>query len=288
MELVIVTGMSGAGKSTVATVLEDIGYYCVDNIPPRIITAFVDMSHKGAEGLERLAIVTDMRGGELFKDITEVLDKLDGDVDDIKILFLEAEVGELVRRYKENRRSHPMISENVSLTEAVSEEKNVLADIRQRADYILNTTYISTSQLKRRIVDLFGDKKSGGLKIHCMSFGFKHGPAAEADLVFDVRCLPNPFYDPELRALSGLDSEVKDYVLASSEAKVFAERLLNFIDHAVPLYSKEGKSSLVIAFGCTGGQHRSVTFAELVGAHLKEKGFICSTGHRDMQKNHYR
>ncbi len=289
MELVIVTGMSGAGKSTVANVLEDIGYYCVDNIPPRIIPSFVDLSLHGSQKLSRLVIVTDMRGGEMFKDITQVLDVVNKDVTDIKVLFLEAEDNELVRRYKENRRSHPLFSENtVSIKDAVARERRLLGEIRGRADYILDTTYMSTTQLKQRVVDLFAEQQSGALKIHCMSFGFKHGSAAEADLVFDVRCLPNPFYIPELRPHSGLDKEIKDFVLSDSEAVDFLNKLISFIDCAVPLYKKEGKSSLVIAFGCTGGQHRSVTFAELVSAHLKEQGFNVSVGHRDMSKNHYK
>lgn len=289
MELVIVTGMSGAGKSTVANVLEDIGYYCVDNIPPRIIPSFVDLSLHGSQRLSRLVIVTDMRGGEMFKDITQVLDVVNKDVTDIKVLFLEAEDNELVRRYKENRRSHPLFSENtVSIKDAVARERSLLGEIRGRADYILDTTYMSTTQLKQRVVDLFAERRSGALKIHCMSFGFKHGSAAEADLVFDVRCLPNPFYIPELRPHSGLDKEIKDFVLSDPEAVDFLNKLISFIDCAVPLYKKEGKSSLVIAFGCTGGQHRSVTFAELVSAHLKEQGFMVSVGHRDMSKNHYK
>lgn len=289
MELIIVTGMSGAGKSVAVNALEDIGYYCVDNIPPRIIPSFVDLSLHGSAKLSRMAIVTDIRGGEMFHDIIEVLSLLNtGDID-LKVLFLEASDAELVRRYKENRRSHPLFNDNyTSLKEAVAAERKMLDEIRAIADYIIDTTHISVAQFKQRIADLFAPETSGALKIHCMSFGFKHGPAAEADLVFDVRCLPNPFYDPELRKLSGLDNEIKNFVLDNDDGRRFLERLVEFIDCSVPLYKKEGKSSLVIAFGCTGGQHRSVTFAELMYTHLKNKGYNVTVSHRDMIKNRYK
>lgn len=288
MQLVIVTGMSGAGKSTAVSMLEDIGYYCVDNIPPRIIPSFVDFSLHGNDKLQKIAIVTDLRGGEMFKDIISVLDSLSKENIDIKVLFLDTSDTELARRYKENRRSHPLVDENcTSLTQAVEKEREILKSIRLKADYILDTTHISSAQLKQRIIDLFAEDVGGALKIHCMSFGFKYASASEADLVFDVRCLPNPYYVTELRPLSGLDAEIKKFVLSTDEAVDFFQKLTDFIDTAVPLYQKEGKSSLTIAFGCTGGQHRSVTFAELIGAYLKEKGYITTVSHRDMSKNHY-
>ncbi len=287
MELVIVTGMSGAGKSIAVSMLEDIGYYCVDNIPPRIIPSFVDLSRHGDDKLKKMAIVTDMRGGDMFKDIISVLDSLNKDAIDIKVLYLETAENELVRRYKENRRSHPLVSDTcISIAEAVQKEREKLSEIRFRADYILDTTYLSTAQLKQRIIDLFSQEVGGGLRIHCMSFGFKHGSATEADLVFDVRCLPNPYYDETLRPLTGLDAKIKEFVLETDEAKKFLSKITDFIDYSVPLYQKEGKSSLTIAFGCTGGQHRSVTCAELVCAHLTEKGYHPTVGHRDMSKNH--
>lgn len=286
MELVIVTGMSGAGKSTALHMLEDIGYYCVDNVPPRIIPSFVELSFHSKSELDRIAIVTDLRGGEMFNDIIEVLDSVDTENVNLKVLYLETAQNELVRRYKENRRSHPLFGKDCNtISEAVEKEKQVLTSIRQRADYILDTTFMSSTQLKQRISDLFTGNPGGAMKIHCMSFGFKHGTAAEADLVFDVRCLPNPYYIEKLRPYTGLDSEIKDYVLGSNESKKFTAKLLDFIDYAVPLYKKEGKASLVIAFGCTGGQHRSVTLAELVSAHLAENGYAATVGHRDMSKN---
>lgn len=286
MELVIVTGMSGAGKSTVISILEDIGYYCVDNIPPEIIPSVAGLSLRSQGMLEKLAVVTDVRGGDMFKSIIPVLDSLEKNFENVKVLFLEGTDEELVRRYKENRRSHPLFASGcTTIADAVKLEREQLAGIRQRADYILDTTFITSPQLKQRVLDLFAGE-SGMLKIHCMSFGFKHGHMSEADLVFDVRCLPNPYYDPALRPLTGMVKEVRDFVLGTEEAKEFLQKLTDFIDTAMPLYKAEGKSSLLIAFGCTGGQHRSVTFAELICEHLKQTGYTATVSHRDMDKNH--
>lgn len=286
MELLIVTGMSGAGKSTVADALEDIGYYCVDNVPPRIISSFVELSLHGNVRLEKIAIVTDIRGGEMFDDIISVLNSLKSGAVKLRILFLDTADNELIRRYRENRRSHPLaLNDCITVAEAVKKERNMLSNIRSRADYVIDTTFMSVLRLKQRIFGLFTDSGKSTMKIHCMSFGFKYGPVNEADLVFDVRCLPNPFYISELRPLSGMDKEIKDYVLSTEDAVNFKRKITEFIDCAVPLYEKEGKSSLLIAFGCTGGQHRSVTFAELMYAHLLEQRFDVSVSHRDMSEN---
>lgn len=286
MELVIITGMSGAGKSTAANALEDIGFYCVDNVPPKIIPAFVDLSRHGNAKLDRLAIVTDLRGGEMFRDITGVLDELTKGGMPYKIIFFETSDAEIVRRYRENRRIHPLYGgSTASLAEAVEKERNLLAEIRLRADYVIDSTYMGPAQLKSKLQSLFTTGSGGNMKIQCMSFGFKHGFAAEADLVFDLRCLPNPFYDQSLKPLTGIDRAVQDYVLSTEEAKEFYTRLLGFLDYSIPLYQKEGKGSLVLAFGCTGGQHRSVTFAELVATHLTELGYVVGVNHRDMGKS---
>ena len=266
MELLIVTGMSGAGKSQAANALEDMGYYCVDNIPPAIIPAFVDLSSAKGETLNKIAIVTDIRGGELFADITKVLKELKSHSVEYKILFLDASDDVLVKRYKENRRKHPLsINGELSVLQAVKKEREALKTIRNSSDYIIDTTYISISQLKNNISNIFFGSISNTLKINCKSFGFKYGADTEADLVFDVRCLPNPFYVEELKHKTGLDGEIRDFVMNSAESKEFLQRLISFLEVAVPLYAKEGKSQLVIAFGCTGGKHRSVTFAQLVG-----------------------
>lgn len=286
MELLIVTGMSGAGKSQAANVLEDIGYYCVDNIPPAIIPSFVELSARSGDLLSKMAIVTDMRGGVLFSEISEVLTNLKNNSVNYKILFLDAADDVLIRRYKENRRKHPLADgNNLSVADAVARERDTLKLIRFMSDYVVDTSHISIAQLKVQLSSIFFGSVSNVLKIQCKSFGFKYGSDSEADLVFDVRCLPNPFYVEELKPKTGLDKEVRDYVTASEDAKTFLERLISFIDCAVPLYAKEGKSQLVISIGCTGGKHRSVTFAELIGGHLKEAGYNCSINHRDIYKS---
>lgn len=285
MELLIVTGMSGAGKSQAANALEDMGYYCVDNIPPAIIPAFVELSAVKGETLGKIAIVTDIRGGELFADINKVLVNLKSNNIDYKILFLDASDEVLVKRYKENRRKHPLaIGSQLSILQAVRKEREMLETVRHAADYTIDTTYISIAQLKNTLSNIFFGSISNTLKINCKSFGFKYGTDTEADLVFDVRCLPNPFYIEELRYKTGLEQEIRDFVMNSGESKEFLGKLTAFLDIAVPLYAKEGKSQLVIAFGCTGGKHRSVTFAELVGKYLKEKDYDCIITHRDINK----
>ena len=284
MELLIVTGMSGAGKSQAANALEDMGFYCVDNVPPAIIPSFIDLSAKSGVELQKIAIVTDVRGGIMFSEISDVLNGLKAANVDFKILFLNASDEVLIRRYKENRRKHPLMNGDVSLAQAVKKERSMLEKISSTADFVVDTSYISNSQLKEKLFNVFSGSLSSALKIQCKSFGFKYGSDTEADLVIDVRCLPNPFYVEKLRNKTGLDAEIRDYVMNSAESKEFYKRLISFIDYAVPLYAKEGKSQLIIAFGCTGGKHRSVTFAELLSAHLTEQNYNCITIHRDIQK----
>ena len=285
MNILIITGMSGAGKSQAANVLEDMGYYCVDNIPPAIIPEFVKLSEMGNESLKKIAIVTDIRGGEMFSEIPDVLSKLKQKDIDLKILFLDANNETLENRYRENRRTHPLCDTNgMSLSEAVASERSTHAIIRGMSDFIIDTSNLSPSQLKVKIPEtLFGDK-SGGIKILCKSFGFKYGVDNEADLVIDVRCLPNPFYIEELKHKTGLQKEVRDYILFFEESCEFEKKVFDLINFAVPLYIKEGKSRLVIDFGCTGGKHRSVTFAEACAKYLKESGYAVKTIHRDIEK----
>ncbi len=285
MELVIVTGMSGAGKSTAVNALEDMGFYCVDNLPPKIIPSFVDLSKHKSEMLSRLAIVTDSRGGELFSDITEVLDGFDKEGMSYRIIFFDTSDDEIIRRYKENRRSHPLLDKNVlSLQSAITKEREMLSNIKERADFVIDTTYMGSAQLKEKLSSIFLTSEKTGLKIQVMSFGFKYGFASEADLVFDIRCLPNPFYEKELKNKTGLEQEVKDFVLSSSEAKEFYTKLVEFLEFSLPLYKKEGKSNIIIAFGCTGGKHRSVTFAELFSKAIKDDGYEVVVNHRDIEK----
>ena len=284
MELLIVTGMSGAGKSQAANALEDMGYFCVDNIPPAIIPSFVELSRKSGSELSKMAVVTDVRGGEMFAEISDVLNGFRQNNITFKILFLDAADEILVRRYKENRRKHPLAEGENSVGVAVEKERQLLKNIRATADYVIDTSYISNSQLKEKLTGIFFGNASDVLKIQCKSFGFKYGVDTDADLCFDVRCLPNPFYIEDLKHKTGLDSEVRDYVMNNPDSLVFAQRLLDFINCAVPMYIKEGKSQLTIAIGCTGGKHRSVTFAELIGKTLREKNYDCVIVHRDINK----
>ena len=284
MELLIVTGLSGAGKSQAANALEDMGYYCVDNIPPAIIPSFVELFERNAQ-LNKIAIVTDVRGGELFSEISDVLEGLTARKVDYRILFLDSSDDVLIRRYKENRRKHPLTNNtSLSLSQAVIKEREMLSKIRSMSDFVIDTSFISISQLKIKLSDIFFGSVSNVLKIQCKSFGFKYGTDTEADLVIDVRCLPNPFYVEDLKEKTGVQTEVQSFVLDSPESRAFFEKLTAFIDCSVPLYAKEGKSQLIISFGCTGGKHRSVTFAELIGKHLKSKNYNCSVVHRDILK----
>ena len=285
MELLIVTGLSGAGKSQVGNALEDMGFYCVDNVPPAVIPAFVDISQRSKGNLEKIALVTDIRGGQLFDSITDVLNDLDAREIKYKILFLDALDEVIIRRYKENRRKHPLNKEaKLSIEEAVKNERKALEKIRNRADFVIDTSHTPLAQLKQKVASRFCDDLSDSLRIQCKSFGFKYGSDRENDLIFDVRCLPNPFYDEALKEKTGLDKEVRDYVLSTEESREFLKKIIDFLEFSIPLYIKEGKSQLTVAFGCTGGKHRSVTFAELVGNALKEKEYNCSIVHRDILK----
>ena len=285
MELVIVTGMSGAGKSVAANALEDIGFYCIDNMPPSLIKPVAQLSMRGQDGLGKVAIVTDIRGGKMFDEIIQTMDEMKTAKIDYKLLFLDTADDKLVTRYKETRRKHPMLSgDQTSVSEAVKKERAMLLPLKERADYIIDTTMTSTAVLKQRITGLFLGDISKGLTIQCMSFGFKYGCVSEADIVFDVRCLKNPFYVTELRRHTGLEAPVRDFVMALPETKELADRLLALIDYSVPLYCKEGKSQLVIAIGCTGGKHRSVVFAELIYRHLLDQNYHAVVNHRDIGK----
>ena len=275
--------MSGAGKSQVANVFEDIGYYCVDNIPPKLIPSIVDIANAGNSGIEKLAIITDIRGGFLFKDVSSVLDGLTNAGVDYKILFLDASDEVLVRRYKELRRPHPL-AENSTILKALSVERNLLSDLRQRADYVVDTSLTSVIQLRENIKSTFLGDIKGAMKVQCMSFGFKYGAASEADLVFDVRCLTNPYYIETLKDKTGLDREVYDYVLSFGESKEFSKKITELLDFSAGLYCKEGKSILTVAFGCTGGKHRSVTFAEYVADYFRKKGYETIINHRDINR----
>jgi UPF0042 nucleotide-binding protein len=288
-EFLIVTGLSGSGKSGVVNVLEDNGYYCIDNIPPQLIPKFAEIAlgvrTGGSGAMEKIALVTDIRGGELFREFDEGLAYLGAHYIPAKIMFLDASDDVLIRRYKETRRRHPLDNEaNGSIKVAVEKERAMLEDIREYADYYIDTSELTLAQLKESVNAILFADPHDGISIKVTSFGFKFGISLEADLVFDVRCLPNPFYVPELKMKTGLDKEIRDYVMNSEDSEKFLEKINDLIDFTLPLYLSEGKSSLIIAFGCTGGKHRSVTFAELVGKHIAETGYNCRISHRDINK----
>lgn len=285
MELVIITGMSGAGKSRVVDTMEDIGYYCVDNMPTKLISKFTQLADQPNGSISKMALVVDSRAGDMFKELCSELDELEKKEINYKILFLDCQDTVLFRRYKETRRKHPLLNDkNPSLEYAIKEERLLLEDARKRANYIIDTTYLTTSQLKEKVNNIFLDNISSSILINTMSFGFKYGYPSEADLVFDVRCLPNPFYIPELKEKTGLNQEVSDYVMKWEQAQQLYDKLKDLIDFLIPLYINEGKTQLVIAFGCTGGKHRSVTFAEKLYSHLKKKNKRVIVNHRDITK----
>ena len=283
MEFLIVTGLSGSGKSRAVNALEDIGFFCVENVPPSFIQKFYELCV--SEQMEKVAVVTDTRGGVLFHGLSDALKEMSAKNLPYKILFLECNAGVLYNRFKETRRKHPLVDDcEGSVEAAIGKEQKLLEPLRGQADYIIDTTGTSPAQLKERIAELFLGDSVKGMKIHCMSFGFKYGAPSEADMVIDVRCLPNPFYIESLKPLTGLQHEVFDYVMEQEETKGFVSRFFQMVDYLVPLYSGEGKSSLVIAIGCTGGKHRSVTIAEALARHLSEQDYKATTMHRDITK----
>ena len=287
MEFVILTGLSGAGKTNTLHAMEDSGFYCVDNLPPLLLDTFYDLCDSSTDTrLKKVAVVADARSGELFADIPEVLSKLRLDGKRFKILFLDAKPDVLLVRYKGTRRKHPLIGEitSGSLEEAVALENDLMKGVREMADYVIDTTMMTPNELKERVTTLFSAGAGDTLLVTCMSFGYKYGIPPEADLVFDVRCLPNPFYIKELKALTGLDEAVRSYILDFDVSKRFVEKLYEYIDFTLPLYRKDGKSELVIAVGCTGGRHRSVTVARLLNTHFLENGQKSSIHHRDIWK----
>ena len=285
MEFVILTGLSGAGKTRAMHAMEDIGFYCVDNLPPALIPVFYDLCEKSDSFKQHIAVVTDTRGGELFKSFFNALETLKAQNRTYKILFMDASESVLVNRFQETRRKHPLSETmNGSLEQAVRLEREMLRPVKENADFVIDTSAVPAAQLKAHISELFLHNDKDAIAVHCMSFGFKHGIPLAANMVFDVRCLPNPFYDPDLRPLTGLDAAVREYVMACPETDGFKKRFTDMIDYMLPLYIKEGKSQLVIAVGCTGGHHRSVALAQYMHDHLKDKGVRVSVTHRDMLK----
>lgn len=282
MDLLIVTGLSGAGKSLAVNALEDIGFFCIDNIPAGLMPRLVDFALQGENQLEKVAVVLDIRGARSTHEVEEALASLDEKRVEYEILFLDASDDVLERRYKETRRRHPIsLSEGIPVAEALTRERRILRPLFERANYIVDTSLLSTAQHKERICSLFLGGEREAMSVSVVSFGFKFGLPKEADIAFDVRCLPNPFYVPQLKEKTGLDQEVFDYVMQFEESKQLLKRLEDLLEYSLPLYVKEGKSQLTIAVGCTGGKHRSITFARLLGEYCQKLGYRCSVQHRD-------
>ncbi len=284
-DLVVITGFSGAGKSTAMNVFEDAGYFCVDNLPPEMIRSLVELVvHKGAK-VERAAVVSDVRGGVYFEGLRAVVDDLDALGLNHSVLFLEADEGALVTRYKETRRRHPLAPDG-SVAAGVALEREMLAPLRERADLVIDTTGMSAASLREKIAEEYLPRKTvGRLAVTFMSFGFKHGPPRDEDLVLDVRFLPNPHYEHELRDLTGLDPAVVEYIGRDGRLAGLYERLDPLLDFLLPQYVGEGKSHLMIAIGCTGGRHRSVAIAERLAARYEDHPDLdVSVAHRDIER----
>lgn len=281
MEFIIVTGLSGAGKSQASKCLEDLGYYCIDNMPPALIKNFIHLTVQDKIQIEKAAFVMDIRGGEFFDDLINGLEDLNRAGMDYKILFLEASNEILIRRYKETRRAHPL-SRNGTILDGIVAERERLSEIRKAADYIIDTSNMKVAQLNEEIRNLFLSSDATGFTITIQSFGYKHGIPLDADMVFDMRFIPNPFYLDSLKKLTGNNKKVQEYVMRFSETRSFVTRIHELINGLIPSYIREGKSHLVIAFGCTGGQHRSVTMANVFTALFKKDGWRVLTVHRDL------
>ena len=285
MRFVIITGMSGAGKTQVMHSLEDMGYYCIDNMPVAFLLPLAKMCNDESKKFQNVAVVVDIRGGDALLEIDEALASFDENKIPYEILFLESEENVIVKRYKETRRKHPLSPEG-SIEEGIVLERDKLSGLRGHATKIIDTSRLLTRELKQMIREYYGDDSDKSyFKIQVQSFGFKYGIPRDADLVFDVRFLPNPFYVPELKEHNGTEKEVSDFVLKYPQTKEFLEKLDDMLTMLIPHYIEEGKTELVIGIGCTGGKHRSVTITEEIASCLNRKEFKTFTRHRDMQKD---
>lgn len=287
MEFVIISGMSGAGKTSALHIMEDIGYYCVDNIPTSLLQTLYKLCMDSSDSaMKRVAVVVDVRGNGDYEAMYDDLENFKKCNEGVSIIYIDAKVDSLIVRYKETRRRHPLTERlrDGSVAAAVKEEQRLLVPVKTLADYGIDTTFMSIKQLRERIISMFLENSSKGIMITFMSFGFKYGIPLESDLIIDVRCLPNPFYIAELKEHTGLEKCIQDYVLDSDETQGFVKRLIDLLDYSLPLYLKEGKSELVVGIGCTGGKHRSVTIAGLLDKHFLDKGYKCIVQHRDVRK----
>ena len=281
MEFLVITGMSGAGKSKAMNVLEDMGYYCMDNLPPALLTNFAELCLESEEVIDKVAVVVDIRSGEFFDHLFKGLQGLNDMGINHKILFLDAKPEVLVKRFKELRRPHPLNPEG-SILEGIDEEKRLLYDIKRRANHIIDTSSLTLGMLKEEISQiLLTGEDPRSLSISIISFGFKNGTLLDGDLVFDVRFIPNPYYIPELKEYNGSDEPVKDYVLKWPQTNIFIDKTVDMLEFLIPHYTVEGKTQLIVGIGCTGGRHRSVAISNKIGSILKKDGYRVSVEHRD-------
>lgn len=285
MEFLIITGLSGAGKSRAADVLEDLDYYCVDNMPVALMPRFAELCLATRGRYEKVALVTDVRERDGFGELLDTVEELKGMDCGVRILYMDADVRTLVKRYKESRRPHPLAWPGVSVEQAVKKEDELLAPVKERADYVVNSSNLTLGMLQNRLFSLFaGEGKKREISVTVVSFGYKHGLPMDADLVFDARFLPNPYYVENLRPLCGLDRPVGEFVFSYQQTRTFMDKIEELIDFLLPLYIEEGKLGLTIAIGCTGGRHRSVAIAAALNDYLSAKGVRSVNVNRDLDK----
>jgi UPF0042 nucleotide-binding protein len=285
LQITIISGLSGSGKSTAMRALEDMGYYCIDNMPATLIPTFIELCQASTGELSRVAIAVDIRGKEFLEDFQKRVQDLRGKGHEVKIIFLESTNEVLIRRYSETRRSHPVEKERgIALPEAVQEERGEMAFLREIADEVIDTSNLNVHELRGIVMERLSAAPAKRMKATLLSFGYSYGLPSEADIVMDVRLLPNPFFVRELRELTGRDKKVRDYVLKQKETKEYLRRFSEMIEYLIPLYEKEGKSYLTIAIGCTGGKHRSVVIAERLGAIIGKQGKEITVRHRDIER----
>jgi len=282
-KLLIITGMSGAGKTVAVRSFEDLGYYCVDNLPPTLLPKFLELMKDSTNNIRKVALVMDLRGREFFDSLFTALDKLSEETWLAEhIIFLDARDETLVSRYKETRRSHPLATDGLPL-DGIQQERKILDGLRGRSQRIIDTTVLKPKELREKIVSLYSEEHQDIFSVHFVSFGFKYGMLIDADLVFDVRFLPNPHYVPQLQPLTGLNDDVVSYVFKWTDTQVFKDKIIDLLSFMLPKYKKEGKSQLVVAIGCTGGQHRSVALTEYF-AKTVSKDYMTHITHRDIDK----
>lgn len=281
MEFVLITGMSGAGKSQAMKVMEDMNYFCMDNLPPALLSKFAELCIESKKSIEKVAVVADIRSGEFFEHLFKGLQGLKDKGISCKILFLDAADNVLIKRYKELRRPHPLNPEG-SIIEGIKEERNLLYDVKKRADYIIDTSNLTLGMLKEEMSNIFLEgQESRNISISINSFGFKHGTLLDGDLIFDVRFIPNPFYIPELKEYTGEDTNVKEYVFRWPQTNIFVSKVIDMLEFLIPHYTREGKTQVIVGIGCTGGVHRSVAISNRIAEILKTNGHRVSVSHRD-------